>query len=134
MHATTADEAQAWLGAASGSPMVGVDTETSGWDPWLHRLRLVQVAAGPDRPVLVLDAEQVDPAVLTPLLVDRSELGGMADEPLVSPGYTSGGVAGIQVKTMRRDEVDGYRVRCRRLTVPIVLEPNAGVRITGTGL
>jgi hypothetical protein len=69
-----------------------------------------------------------------PLLVDRSELGGMADEPLVSPGYTSGGVAGIQVKTMRRDEVDGYRVRCRRLTVPIVLEPNAGVRITGTGL
>lgn len=69
-----------------------------------------------------------------PFLLDRNELGGMADEPLVSPGYTTGGVNGIQVKTMRRDEVDGYRVRCRRMTVPIVLETKAGVRITGTGV
>lgn len=69
-----------------------------------------------------------------PFLLDRNELGGMADEPLISPGYASGGVAGIQVKTMRRDEVDGYRVRARRMTVPIVLEPKAGVRITGTGV
>lgn len=69
-----------------------------------------------------------------PFLIDRNELGGMADENLISPGYVSGGANGIQVKTMRREETDGYRVRCRRCTVPLVLEPLAGVRITGTGV
>ena len=74
VYATTADEVAAWLSSVAGVGMVGVDTETSGWDPWLHELRLIQVAAGPDHPVLVLDAERVDPAALSALLSDTAVL------------------------------------------------------------
>lgn len=74
VHATSADDARAWLAAADGAPMVAVDTETAGWDAWSDRLRLVQVAAGPQRPVLVLDADHVDPRVLAPLLQDQAVL------------------------------------------------------------
>ena len=73
VHATSADQATAWLAEASGAAMVGVDTETSGWDPLVDQLRLVQVAAR-DRPTLVLEAHQVDPAVLGPLLSDPGVL------------------------------------------------------------
>jgi DNA polymerase-1 len=74
VHATTADEAHAWLADAAGVGVVAVDTETSGWDPLTDRLLLVQVAAGPDRPVLVLDAERVAPRVLAPLFADQAVL------------------------------------------------------------
>ena len=69
------------------------------------------------------------------LVVDRQQLGGMADEDIQSPGYAKSN--GIEVKTNRlvgSDDRDGYRVRARRVTVPVVLEPSAGVRITGTGI
>ena len=72
--ATTADQAQAWLAEISGAGIVAVDTETSGWDPLSDRLLLVQVSAGPDHPVLVLDAQRVNPGVLAPLLVDEAAL------------------------------------------------------------
>ena len=66
--ARDADTVGAWV-AALGSPrFVAVDCETSGWDPWHDDLRTVQVCAGPDRPVLVLDATAVDPRALAPLL------------------------------------------------------------------
>lgn len=73
--------------------------------------------------------------VTDPLLLDRTQLGGMADENIQSPGYSRGadGV-GVEVKSIRKEEVDGYRVRARRVTVPVVVEPNAGIRITGTGI
>lgn len=67
-----------------------------------------------------------------PILVDRERLGGMADEPLDSPGYT--GLDGVQVKSIRNEETDSYLVRGRRVTVPVVLEPNAGVVIEDTSL
>jgi hypothetical protein len=73
-------------------------------------------------------------------LVDRDLLGGMADEDLGSPGYVAAradGAVGIEVKVPRLtgdDDRDGYRPRARRVTVPVVLEPLAGVKITGTGL
>lgn len=70
-----------------------------------------------------------------PLLVDNEQLGGMADEKITSPGYVSApdGV-GVEVKSIRVEESDKYRVRARRVTVPVVLDPNAGLRITGTGV
>lgn len=74
VHATTVDAVERWLAEVAGCPIVAVDTETSGWDPYTDRLQLVQVAAGPDRPVLVLDADRVDPEVLQPLLADESVL------------------------------------------------------------
>jgi DNA polymerase-1 len=74
LHATTAGQVARWLTEASGAGMVAVDTETSGWDPLADRLKLVQVAAGGDTPVLVLDADHVDPAAVGPLLADPSVL------------------------------------------------------------
>ncbi|MDP8970436.1 MAG: DNA polymerase, partial [Actinomycetota bacterium] len=73
-YAATADAASAWLAAVDGARVVAVDTETSGWDPYRDRLLLVQLSAGPDHPVLVLDAQRVDPQVLRPLLADDAVL------------------------------------------------------------
>lgn len=67
-----------------------------------------------------------------PTLVDRDQLGGMADEKIVSPGYV--GKDGLEVKSIRNDGTDSYTLQSRRVTVPVVLEPNAGIRITGTEL
>lgn len=68
----------------------------------------------------------------SPMLVDRNQLGGMADENIGGPGYT--GLDGVEVKSMRQDETDSYLVRARRVTVPVVLEPKAGIIVTDTGI
>jgi hypothetical protein len=73
----------------------------------------------------------------TALVVDTTQLGGMADEDLGGPGYVSAAgpnTAPVQVKVMRaghNDETDQYRLRARRVTVPVVIEPAAARRITG---
>ena len=71
-----------------------------------------------------------------PLLVDRTQLGGMADEDLGSPGYSRGSTngPGVESKSKYDDDTEGYKVRARRVTVPVVLEPLAGGNLTGTGL
>ncbi|MGH8905504.1 MAG: DNA polymerase [Egibacteraceae bacterium] len=70
IHATTAAAAGEWLSRAAGRRIVAIDTETSGWDPLRDALLCVQLCAGPDLPVLVLDTAGVDPGVLQPLLAD----------------------------------------------------------------
>lgn len=60
------------------------------------------------------------------LVADSSQLGGMADEDLGGPGYSKAGGIGVETKTIRDEENDQYRVRARRVTVPVVVEPNAG--------
>ena len=65
------------------------------------------------------------------LVVDRQQLGGMADENIGGPGYASVDGVGVQAKSIRDEETDGYRLRARRVTVPVVLEPKAGRKITG---
>lgn len=70
-----------------------------------------------------------------PLLVDSEQLGGIATENLGSPGYTAvPGTVGLETKVMRIDDRDAYRPRVRRVGVAAVIEPRAGIRITGTGL
>lgn len=69
-----------------------------------------------------------------PLLVDPEQLGGMADEKLLSPEFAPAGQTGVEASTERDRGVDGYVLRGRRVTVPVVTEPLAGVRLTGTGL
>lgn len=74
------------------------------------------------------------PTAGTALVVDSSLLGGMADEDLGGPGYVSAAgpnTAPVQVKVMRDDETDAYRLRARRVTVPVVIEPGAARKITG---
>jgi len=70
-----------------------------------------------------------------PMILDRNFLGGMADEDLGSPGYVrSAEGVGVETKVIRDDDNDRYRLRARRVTVPVVMEPLAGFTITDTGL
>lgn len=64
------------------------------------------------------------------IVADSEQLGGMADEDLGGPGY-SNVTNGVQVKTIRDDDEDAYRIRTRRVTVPVVNEPAAARKITG---
>lgn len=64
------------------------------------------------------------------LVLDSTQLGGMADENLGGPGYV-GAMGGIETKSIRDDDIDAYHVRARRVTVPIIIEPAAAIRITG---
>jgi hypothetical protein len=65
------------------------------------------------------------------LVVDSTQLGGMADEDLGGPGYVKVNGIGVETKTIRDDDNDQTKVRARRVTVPVVVEPAAGRKITG---
>lgn len=69
-----ADEVGGWLDRASGAPFLAVDTETTGWDPWVDRLRTVQVAADPGLPVLLVDTDRLPAQVLGDVLADTGVL------------------------------------------------------------
>lgn len=73
-------------------------------------------------------------------VLDSTMLGAMVDERLAAPGYVGSQTQGdgddagrsmIQVKTMREDKRDGWRIRARRTTTPIIIEPLAAAKITG---
>jgi len=64
-------------------------------------------------------------------IIDSKQIGGMADEMPDAPGYTVADLA-VQTKPIRKDETDAWIIQGRRLTVPVVQEPGAGIRITGT--
>jgi hypothetical protein len=69
------------------------------------------------------------PTASTAIILDSRVLGGMADENLGGPGY-SGQVKGVEGKTIRGELNDVWRLRARRVTVPVVIEPNAAYVIT----
>lgn len=73
------------------------------------------------------------PTASTALVLDNTQLGGMADEDL-GGGYEAAGPRGVEVKTIREDVEDRFRLRARRVTVPVVLEPSAAWKITGVGV
>lgn len=76
------------------------------------------------------------PVVGTAMVVDSEQLGGMADEDLGGPGYVSAAgpdTAAVETKVMREDKEDKYRLRARRVTVPVVVDAAAGRKITGIG-
>ncbi|MFI7468141.1 hypothetical protein [Nonomuraea sp. NPDC049646] len=61
-------------------------------------------------------------------VLDSTQLGGMADETDADPGYVVAEM-GVQVQTERVAKADAWDVWARRLTVPVVQEPGAAVRI-----
>ena len=63
-------------------------------------------------------------------VLDSTLLGSFVDEEAPDPGYVRGDNM-IQVKTIRDDEHDLWRLRCRRIVVPIVQEPAAAWVING---
>jgi hypothetical protein len=71
------------------------------------------------------------PTANVALVLDSQQLGGMADEDLGGPGYAKVNGQGVEVKSIREDSKDEWRLRARRVTVPIVVEPAAGRKITG---
>lgn len=64
-------------------------------------------------------------------VLDSTQLGGMADEADAAPGYTVDQMA-IQTQSERKAKRDGWDLWGRRKTVPVVQEPGAAVRITGS--
>jgi hypothetical protein len=71
------------------------------------------------------------PVASTALVVDSQMLGGMADEDLGGPGYAKAGGVGVEVKTIREEKTDGWTLRARRVTVPVVIEPASAWKLTG---
>lgn len=63
---------------------------------------------------------------------DRDALGGMADETEVDPGYATMD-NNLQYQVERVAKRDAWDIWARRITVPVVLEPAAAVKLTGTG-
>jgi hypothetical protein len=72
-------------------------------------------------------------APTAPMVLDSTQLGGMADEMAGAPGYAVSDLA-VQIKSIRVDERDKWDIQGRRITVPIIQEPNAGCSITGTNV
>jgi hypothetical protein len=71
------------------------------------------------------------PTAGTIIVLDSTMLGGMADENLGGPGYVNAGALGVEGKSIRDEESDLYKLRMRRVTVPIVQEPASGFVLTG---
>lgn len=69
-----------------------------------------------------------------PLLLDRDNLGGMADSRIPSPEFRRHGQSLVEGASERTHARDGWLVRARRVTVPVVVNADAGIEITGTGL
>lgn len=66
-------------------------------------------------------------------LLDATVFGSFVDETLPAPDYVQGpdDANRLQVKTWRPEGIDGWRIRARRIVVPIVQEPAAAWKITG---
>lgn len=73
------------------------------------------------------------PRVTNPLVLDSTQLGGMADEMDGAPGYAVSDL-GVQVKSIRDDDTDSWNLQGRRKTVPVVQEPGSAIEIIATGL
>jgi len=70
-----------------------------------------------------------------PMVIDRRRFGGIARERIVSPEYRDVGAdTGVQVASIREPKADKTRLQARNPHVPVVTNPLAGYRITGTGV
>lgn len=74
-----------------------------------------------------------------PLLLDRQRLGGIGREDIPSPEYRqvpdlNGINIGIELATLREPRADKTRIQARFPHVPVIVNPSAGLFITGTGL
>jgi hypothetical protein len=93
-----------------------------------------------DNPVYTGEIERLagliivrSPSITNPMVLDSTQLGGMADEVDGAPGYSVSDL-GVQVKSIRKDDLDAWDLQGRRKTVPVVQEPGSAIEITNTGL
>jgi hypothetical protein len=80
--------------------------------------------------LVVLDSPS---APADPWIFDSTQLGGMADELDQDPGYTVDEM-NVQIKAWVDNQIDGWWLQGRRITVPAVQETGAAVRVTGHGI
>ena len=84
---------------------------------------MIEVIAG-------LTVLQTPSLTTTALVLDSTQLGGMADEYDGAPGYAVSDLA-VQIKSIRKDDQDAWDLQGRRKTVPVVQETGAVEEITG---
>jgi len=63
---TSTKELEIALRSLEQSPILGLDCETTGLDPHIHTIRLIQIAA-PSQPVILIDLPQIAPCDRHPL-------------------------------------------------------------------
>jgi hypothetical protein len=68
-----------------------------------------------------------------PVVLDSTQLGGMADESDSAPGYAVSDLS-VEVKSIRLDSNDAWDLQARRKTIPVVQETGAMCQITGTAI
>ena len=88
----------------------------------LHNQRL--------RRVRHLHAWRLADGAAQPELVDTTRLGGMAHEELGDPDFKRA-PSGIESHVQRISERDSYLIRGRRITAPVVTDPDAAVTMVG---
>lgn len=95
-----------------------------GWDsPFMKRIGGFNFVTSPNLPTTGYA-----------YLLDSKVFGAMVDERVPGPGWVQSddpGAQRIQVQTIRNEENDAWTVKCRRITVPIIVEPKAAWAITG---
>lgn len=86
--------------------------------------RMIQVAG-----VTFLKSTNL-PAGVNVMVADSTQLGSIAIERIGGAGWT-GTPDTIETKLEPMQGVDGYRLYCRKVAVPMVQEPGAAVKLTG---
>lgn len=70
------------------------------------------------------------------LVADSSMLGGIAYED-IGGGYqqidTGNGPLNTEVKVIREEKLDGWHIQARKVAVPFITDPAAGIWVTGAG-
>ena len=70
------------------------------------------------------------PAGVNVMVADSTQLGSIATERIGGPGW-SGTPDVVETKVEPLQGVDGFRIYCRKVAVPMVQEPGAAVKVTG---
>lgn len=108
-------------------PGIGNAPAVSGWESqYMRRIGGFTWIASPNLPTSTQYA----------YLIDSKIFGSFVDERVPGPGWVQSddpGASRIQVKTVRDEDTDSWDVFCRRITVPIIVEPHAAWAITGVG-
>lgn len=71
------------------------------------------------------------PPSVDAMVLDSTQLGSIAWEEL-GGGYVGSAQEGVQSKQFRKEANDGWRIQGRLVRVPMIQEPNAAVKLTGT--
>ena len=70
--------------------------------------------------------------IAEPMFLDRERFGGIATESIPSPEYRKVGDTNVEIASIREPKADKTRLQARNVHVPVVTNPLAAVKVTGT--